>query len=116
VPSYAAHMDVNTMCYRQQGDGWWLGISPLKLFEYLAVGKPIVSSDVEAVRGHAHLIHIARTDEEWLHALQTALTAGGPGTPNQRIAAAFDNSWDHRVSDIENLIRRHTGQQTERLS
>jgi glycosyltransferase involved in cell wall biosynthesis len=112
VPSYAAHMDVNTMCYRQQGDGWWLGISPLKLFEYLAVGKPIVSSDVEAVRSQAHLIHIAHTDEDWLHALQIALTTGGPGTPDQRIAAAFDNSWDHRVSDLENLIRQHTEQNT----
>ncbi len=30
VPAYERHMDVNVMCYRTDGEGWWKAIDPFK--------------------------------------------------------------------------------------
>ena len=100
LPAYMAHMDVNTMCYRSEG-GWWVFGSPLKLYEYLAVGRPVVGTPLRAVRPFAHVVDLAETREEWLSAIDRALHQGGVGTPEQRHAVALENSWDKRVDQLE---------------
>ena len=48
------------MCYRLSDDLWVEGIYPLKLHEYLAAGRPIVSADVPSIRPFADVVAIAR--------------------------------------------------------
>lgn len=100
LPAYVNHMDVNTMCYRQQG-GWWEAGYPLKLHEYLAAGRPVVSADIAAVREFADVIDIAATMQDWIAALERALTSGGVATPESRRRVAYQNTWDRRVDDLE---------------
>jgi|TARA_B100000315_G_scaffold150343_1_gene139064 glycosyltransferase involved in cell wall biosynthesis len=94
--------------------------SPLKLFEYLAVGKPIVASDLPAIREvlrdgqNAVLVEPGRPD---------ALAAGirrvlEDRTLAERIArGAFDEapdySWDRRAERIEQLFERVLGGQSQ---
>ena len=104
LPQYAAHMDVNALCNQTAG-GWWVAASPLKLFEYFAVGKPIVSSALaEAVR-FEHLVTIAETAQQWIDAIDDALQHGGTGTTAMRLEAAQENSWDRRVDQFERWLQ-----------
>ncbi len=100
LPSYSTRMDVNTMCYRNVSGGWWKAIYPLKLHEYLAAGKPVVSRNLDAVQQFGSVIAIAETTEDWLSALNAAITAGGAGTKHERQTVARQNSWDSRVEDL----------------
>lgn len=104
LPAYCAHMDVCAMCYRTDGDGWWRDISPLKLHEYLATGRPVVSASLSAVRPFSHVVAIADGRDGWIGAIQHALGSGGEGRSETRIATAFENDWDRRIGQIEDAL------------
>lgn len=105
LPACHAHMDVNVMCYRVDGDGWWRDIYPLKLHEYLASGPPVVSTDLPAVRPFADVVALCCNREQWLAAIAEALATGGRGSAERRLAVAEANSWDVRVDAIERHLR-----------
>ena len=104
VPHYTGSMDVNVMCYRLADDLWVEAIYPLKLHEYLAAGRPVVSADVPSVRPFAHVVAIAHDAEQWENAIETALSSGEPGSTASRRAIAAANSWTARVGDLESEL------------
>lgn len=103
MPAYMAHMDVNTMCYRASGGQWEAG-NPLKMFEYLAVGKPVVGTGLENVRRFGHVVDIPETTDQWIAAIERGLTQGGVGTVEQRRAVALENTWEKVVDQLENKL------------
>lgn len=104
IPRYISHTDVAVMCYRNEGDGWWKVGSPLKMHEYLASGKPVVSTALETVIPFGSVIDIARTHENWQSSLEYAITYGGKGTIEQRRNVAFSNTWKNRTDTLEELL------------
>ena len=104
VPRYLLNMDVNAMCYRTEGKGWWSEIFPLKSLEYLAAGKPIVSSPVRTMLPLDASIAIATNAAEWTGAIEHALVAGGVGSESSRRAVARANTWDIRIDRLSRWI------------
>jgi len=100
IPGYAANMDVNLMCYRVEGDVWTRGIYPLKLHEYLATGKPVISSDIPSVIPFESNVAIARTTDQWPELIEAALQGNGAGNTEQRRMVAKENSWDARAGRL----------------
>ncbi len=100
IPAYAANMDVNLMCYRVEGEVWTRGIYPLKLHEYLATGKPVVSSQIPSVIPFESNVAIARTTDQWPELIAAALRGNGAGNAGQRRAVAKENSWDARAGRL----------------
>ena len=96
VPAYMGNMDVNIMCYRLEG-GWWQAGYPLKMHEYLAVAKPVVSTGLHSILPFGSVVDIAADATAWTAALERALDGGGMGTPAQRHDVAVANSWDNRL-------------------
>lgn len=81
-------------------------VNPLKLYEYLAAGKPIVSTNMPEVRTAAPYVAIAPTREAFVDTLAQVLAQQGAGAA-ERIAFARQNSWDGRVELLSNLIQSH---------
>ncbi len=104
LPAYCAHVDVNTMVYRIDGDGWWRDIYPLKLHEYLAAGPAVVSSDVPAVRSFGDVVTICHSDRQWLSALALAIDERQVAA-ERRLSVARDNDWDKRVTLVDGALR-----------
>lgn len=105
VPNYMAHFDVCLIPYRV--NRYTQGLSPLKLYEYLALEKPVVATDLPYLQREAHLIRIAHTPAEFIAAIQTALDQ--PGDPSQRQArraAAVAASWDTQVDTVEHELAK----------
>ncbi len=104
VAGYIAHVDVNVMCYRTDEEGWWRAGYPLKLHEYLAVAKPIVSTGLETVVPFADVLALAEGPDDWVQALERAIGGEGVGTPEQRRARAVEGTWDKRVERLEGWL------------
>ncbi len=104
IPQYVAHMDVNIMCYRTDGDGWWKGVYPLKMHEYLATGKPVVSSRIDAVLDFSDNLRLADSIDSWLTNIEQAIVENDLMASTLRVNVAFENSWESRVDQLEDLI------------
>jgi ADP-heptose:LPS heptosyltransferase/glycosyltransferase involved in cell wall biosynthesis len=79
------------------------GCNPLKVWEYLATGLPVVSTPVDSLRNHDSLITLAHGSDAFLAGLDDAI-ANGNANKAARIAFARTNSWDHRVTELERHI------------
>lgn len=104
VPHYINACDVCLLPYRQIE--WTRNIDALKLYEYLACGKPIVAVDIPTVRPHSAVIRIADSREAFVSAVEAALAENSPEAIEQRYAVARENTWDQRVELISSLITR----------
>jgi GT2 family glycosyltransferase len=79
--------------------------SPLKLYEYLAAGKPIVSTPLPEMTAFPEVL-IAASAEEWKHALTTALERSRDASFRKRLRGlARENDWSGRGEKIlETLV------------
>ena len=108
LPAYIAGWDVATLLFARNEATRF--ISPTKTPEYLAAGKPVVSTpirDVVRPYGELGLVHIASTPEEFVAAAEAAL-AEDAGNAAERVRAADDflshTSWDRTWSEMWGLI------------
>lgn len=104
VPPYVLNMDVNIMCYRMSDSNWVQFAYPLKLHEYLASGKPVVSANLKMLQVHADVLRFATGADEWESAIDEALTRGGVGTRERRVAVAGEHSWDSRAALLQRWL------------
>jgi len=74
-------------------------LNPIKLWEYLAAGKPIVSTDVAGFRDFPQFVRIASDAAHFVQAVQAAL-GEDPAVGEARRAEARRNSWDARIDDV----------------
>jgi glycosyltransferase involved in cell wall biosynthesis len=104
VPLYVTNMDVNLMCYLESDELWTAWGYPLKLHEYLAAGRPVVSSGLPSVRPFGDVVYIASGTDDWQNAIEDALLRGGRGTLESRRTVAANNSWDDRVVKLQQWL------------
>jgi glycosyltransferase involved in cell wall biosynthesis len=105
LPAYVQHFDVCLMCYEM--NDYTKYIFPLKLNEYLAAGRPTVSSPINSVAGLDSVVTLARTDAQWLDAIDRSLEASSctvEAIENRR-AFALKHDWDALVDVIACRIR-----------
>jgi glycosyltransferase involved in cell wall biosynthesis len=107
--AYPQHFDVCLMPYVI--DDYTRYVYPLKMHEYLAGGKPVVSSPIRSVQDFKHIIAMARDRGEWSRAIEAALSAG-ENTPDQRARRqriARDYDWDGLVARMVCTITKGLG-------
>ena|SRR5579862_5530050 len=102
---YPQHFDVCLMPYRV--NDYTKYIYPLKLHEYLATGRPIVSVPLPALHGAEHLVTIARGVDEWEQAIARQLEPAATDADRQRErrAEARSHDWSTIADRIATVIR-----------
>lgn len=104
LPAYINAYDVciNPQMINDITDGNY----PLKIDEYLAMGKPTVATSTHTMRDiFADHTHLATNCEEWLTAIDTAVSeTGNQELAQQRVAFAETHSWGHSVKKIYGII------------
>jgi len=80
--------------------------NPVKLYEYMASGKPVVCTDLSEARlAPPHLLHIAATVDEFDAALEESIRDKSHVLVNERRAWAARNSWDARAAQYDDVLR-----------
>jgi len=110
VPHAIAGLDVCLLPYER--NPWTANIDSLKLYEYLACGKPVVSTDVptahifdrEAAEAGLPLVRVADTAEAFVAHIEAALAREDPNAAAVRRRVAAANTWEQRVAQIEELL------------
>ena len=107
-------MDVNLMLYKIEDDSWTKAGQPLKLFEYLAVGRPIISTPMPAVLPYAdsELVAIATDATDWLRAMDSAISGEPTDVSRRRKQVAAGNDWNVRAQRLDDLICEALGART----
>lgn len=78
-------------------------LNPIKLWEYLAAGKPIVSMNVAGFRDFPELVHVSDSHEGFLKNLDNALQEI-PALASARQAVAQQHSWDKRIDQVIQIL------------
>ena len=78
-------------------------VSPLKLFEYLACGLPVVSTAWEELNNLKAPITLADTPDQFIMGIENALLEGKDPTPNKLYASQQD--WSYRLRMLLEYIQ-----------
>ena len=78
-------------------------LNPIKLWEYLAAGKPIVSTNVAGFRDFPELVNVSDSYDGFLVNLDGALKEE-PSFADARQAVAQQHSWGKRIDQVVQIL------------
>jgi glycosyltransferase involved in cell wall biosynthesis len=109
LTAYPQHFEACIMPYRV--DAYTNNIYPLKLHEYLASGRPIVSVPIRTLRDFSKVVTLASGVDEWSGALTRALepAAISPEVVAARRNIAREYDWDNLTHLIAQTLCERMG-------
>jgi glycosyltransferase involved in cell wall biosynthesis len=103
IPALCASFDVCLLPWRMTE--WIRHCNPLKFFEYMASGKPIVSVPIaEIAENYSDMVSIAETPEAFCEAIGRELAQDTPERSRRRVAAANEHSWTNHAKKLAQII------------
>jgi glycosyltransferase involved in cell wall biosynthesis len=99
IPAYLSRFDV--CCIPFKISPLTIASNPVKFFEYISAGKPVVSTRLPELEPYSEHVHFADTPETFLQAIEQALAEDSAARTESRIALARANTWEtrHRLLD-----------------
>lgn len=103
LPAYIAQFDVCLNVFR--AGALSKDVSPLKFYEYLATGKPIVSTrEPLQVSDFSDVVYIADSQTGFLEKCREAAAENDPEKAEKRLAYGKACSWSERVRQMEQTL------------
>jgi glycosyltransferase involved in cell wall biosynthesis len=101
LPHYVAGLDVTLIPFRSTP--LTRGVNPNKLYEYMALGKPVVCTDFSPfMRAFAPLVRVAGSADAFVQAIRDCLSAPPPRAALREVARR--NSWERAAGRMAALI------------
>lgn len=105
IPAYLERMDVALIPFKQ--NQITRATNPIKMYEYLSLGKPVVSSLIPEVVPYKEFIYISKDKEEFINNINIALNETDTSLKEGRRGIAINNSWKSRVNEIEAILKQY---------
>jgi glycosyltransferase involved in cell wall biosynthesis len=101
IAGYMAAMDALIMPWNRSE--WIKACNPIKLKEYLAVGRPIITTDFPALDPWRDLVHVANDAETFATAIETAMAT--PLAPHADVLSRLrDETWDAKAETVRRAV------------
>lgn len=105
LPAYGKQFDAAIIPYHLTQQV--IHANPIKLREYLAMGKPIVSVSTPEIDKYQDVVAIAHSPEEFLAHLDRALhRPSSPEEIRQRMSRVDSESWEARLNEVLATVRK----------
>jgi len=105
IPHYGKCFDVAIMPWKQ--NRWIDGCNPIKLKEYLALGKPIVSTPFSELQKYRDVVYEAKTHTEFAENIKEALAKDNDEFIAARRKKVEKASWDGKARLLmDELLRK----------
>ncbi|MCL5736298.1 MAG: glycosyltransferase [Actinobacteria bacterium] len=102
LPAYLKRFDIALIPYKL--NELTRNIFPLKLFEYLAAGLPVVAAALPELEPFRERVSLAEAPGDYPQMVRDGLAADSPAARADRSASARGNSWEARVEEISGLV------------
>jgi len=104
VPHYGKMFNVAIMPWRQ--NKWIEFCNPVKIKEYLALGKPIVSIDYPELEPYYDIVYAVSGYDGFVDAIQKALAEHDPDLRRRRQERVKNETWENKVKQIREFIEQ----------
>jgi glycosyltransferase involved in cell wall biosynthesis len=84
-------------------------ISPIKMYEYWAAGKPVISTAIPAARRHDFAVNVAESDDEFCSMVDRLIGSPSVDESERLIRLAEENSWQSRVDVVADELQARIG-------
>lgn len=103
LPFYLYGFDICLLPFRRID--LTLATNPVKVYEYLCSGKPVVSVDLPELRQFGDLVFTATGPDEFVSQCQAALSSTTDAAARERrIEFARHQTWEHRARELEEVL------------
>ena len=106
LPDYLRAIDIAVLPNRT--DGYMKGVFPMKFYEYLAAGKPVITEPLQSISSESDLVMTAEGLDQWLLAIEKCLASPPPplGLEDERLTQF---GWEARLDRmLDMLAERNT--------
>lgn len=86
-------------------NGLILSTNPIKFYEFISSGKPVISSKLPELLPYADLLYLSENKEEFLENIELALKENDEDLIKRRIDLAKANDWGSRFYEIRSYIK-----------
>lgn len=103
LPKYLSSFDVCLL--PNKINEYTINMFPMKFFDYLAAGKPIVSTNLPSLREFKEYFYLSSTREEFIRNIKTALKENDSNRVKKRIKLASQYNWENRIEEVSEIIK-----------
>ena len=103
APAYIKNFDLAISPHKL--DKFIRSTNSLKALEYLACGKPVVTTPASGVERLSHLVYIAQDYQDFNKKINQALESNLPELKEKRISQMKQEDWSLKVEEMMKLIR-----------
>ncbi len=108
LPPLLQHMDVALIPFLL--NTLTRSIYPLKINEYLAAGKPVVSTSFsDDIRSFGDVIYLSESPDAFVRNINRAIAEHNPERENARVQVAESNTWTARIAQLRDIAERYAG-------
>ena len=106
IPHYGKLFDVSILPWTK--NRWVMHSYPIKIKEYLALGSPFVTVDIPAVEDFKDVIYVANDYDDFVSKVCQAIDEDGPGYRQKRKERVRNGTWDSKVQQIIDFVKKDT--------
>jgi len=105
IPFYGKEFDVAIMPWNR--NKWIQFCNPVKIKEYLSLGKPVVSTYYPEIEPYSDIVYIAQDNDAFVSRILEALEERDPAKAEERRQSVRNETWDSKVEQIKAIIEKN---------
>jgi hypothetical protein len=102
IPDYGKVFDVAIMPWKR--NKWIEFCNPVKIKEYLALGRPVVSIYYPEIEPYSDIVYVAKSYEQFVSYVRKAIAENDVGLKIARRKRVENETWDSKVKQIIHYI------------